>query len=196
MKSFLKFGFTALGLVLILLGVASLLTYTQLDKIGKYAIENVLDKSFSGGGSVENVTVSPFDQSIDIIGLKLANPDTFKDGEAVECGRVHIEFDPKTVFARPPVIQRVVVEDAEVSYRYEVGEGTNIGALAKEAQASILKSFTFLVRELDCKGVKVHFNTNLLPMARVGVDLINIHMDDLSKDEPVRTVDVLSLIHI
>lgn len=195
MKSVLKAVCTITGLVLIVLGVGGLFFLTQLDTFAKDAVQDALAQVFPSPVQFESIAFSPINQVMEVQGVSLASPENFKNEPAVQIERVLIEFDVTTIFEEAPVIRRIVLEGTRIYYRHEIGEGTNIGKLAKKAAENTgdPDRRTFVIKELLCENAKVSFSTNLVPKSRVPLNLATIHLEDLEDQPPMTSKRVAAV---
>lgn len=194
MKSFIKFSLTSIGLILILIGVVGLLVVTQAQDFLSRNVANVLSEAFASDAVVKGVTLDPGHRAIILEDFSLKNPPGFKEGDALTCDKVHVVFDPKTFISRYPVIELVDLEGAHIYYRYELGDGTNIGAIAKRlSNESSEHTSRFRIETLRCKEGKLHLSSNLLPGASVPVNMVKIEVKDLNEGEPITASKVTSI---
>lgn len=188
MFSAIRFGFTALGLLLIMLGIGGLVVYTQTEKFASRSMSEILTDSFAATAEVGSISVAPTKKALILHDVVLKNPTGFKEGDAVTSKRVIVQVDPFTLMSATPVIECLTFLDTEVHYRYEALQGTNIGRLAKQ-----LKKFsevdptpvTFKVKHLRCKDANVKFSTNLIPMGKMDLNLMTVEMDELDNDSAI-----------
>jgi uncharacterized protein involved in outer membrane biogenesis len=193
MKNVLKFGMTALGLLLILIGVAAIVAYTQIDRFGYPLMADALSEAFGQKVSIGAVRFAPMRQSLIIEDMSVANPPAFKDGDAIHCDKVEIVLDPKTVFAQTPVIRKLEIEGADIYYRHEVKDGVNIAQMMRDADAAREQKRRFYVRELAAENAEVHFSTNLIPIGQVGLNVVNVRLKDLAEGEAIGTGKIVSV---
>lgn len=194
MKAFFKFTLTSIGLLLILLGVGALLVLTQAQSYLSRATGDVLSDTFGSDAEVESVSFDPADRALVLENFVLKNPEGFKEGEAFTCEKVHVVFGPKTFISRHPVIELIDLEGAHVYYRYELGQGTNIGAIAKRLPETDPEGpVQYTVEKLRCEDAKMHLSSNLLPGASLPVNMVTIEMTDLNEGEPLSPSKVTSL---
>jgi uncharacterized protein involved in outer membrane biogenesis len=133
-KLFLKSVLTLVGLVLILLGVGVLVASSQADRWGSPLIARYLTNVFQSQVSVDGMSVYPLLAAVEIRGISVENPEGFTAGEAMRIPRTRIRFDAMSLFSDTPVIDSILVEDADVTLHYELGSGTNLGTLARNAR--------------------------------------------------------------
>lgn len=195
MKAVLKFIFTSAGLVLILIGVAALLLYSRAAGLGISRIEKAVANAFSTPVTIERVSFSPLNAAVEVHGFSARNPAGYQEGPAIECERIHIEFDPASLISGRPVIRRMRLDGTDIYYRHELGEGTNIGTLARTAaeRAESRLGPKILVRELVCENAEVHFSTDLVPLTRVSVDLVTVRLENVGAGEPVSAPKLTSI---
>ena len=176
---------TAVGFVLILIGIGALLLFRELEVQARDRLEAVLADAFTAPVQIRRIDFSPWTRTLDLKGVVVSNPTGFKQGTAFESKRIRLDVAPKTLFSTP-VVRQAVVEDADIYYRYEIGEGFNIEKLTERAE-SFNETTTggFLLEEIRCEDAKVHFSTNLIPKAQVGMDLVNVTIRDINDHGPV-----------
>lgn len=193
MKTFAKFALTAIGLVLILVAIGAIVVLTQMGRLSQSVLEEVLSQAFNAQVRVASVAISPRDMSLEIRGFVLANPEKFKEGPAIECQSIRIAFDGKTLLTRSPILHSVDLDGVDVYYRYEVGQGTNIGQLARQAAEGGEGTRRYVVETLRCEGAEIHFSTNLIPKSGVGLRIVTIHLENIGKEDPAAASEVISL---
>ena len=96
------------------------------------------------------------------------------------------------------------MEGTKVNLRYEVSEGTNLGWLAERAQrfssdAAAKKrgvnarertraaSQRFVIETLHSDGAVIYLSSNLVPLAKLDVNIEPFVLENLSQDNPVTT---------
>lgn len=187
-KPFIKAAFTALGILLILIGVLAILLIGTAGRIAKDTIGDALSEAFTTPIDYEAIILSPAQWSAEIRGFSVANPKNFKEGPAIECGLIRIEFEPTTLFSKSPVIRHLLIEGADLYYRHEAGEGTNIGQLAEDAEnQQATTTRRVIIRHLRCEDAKVHFSTNLIPKTRINLPLVTIDLENIHDNNPITT---------
>jgi hypothetical protein len=194
MRSFLKFVMTGIGLVLILLGVAALLVFTQAQDILGVRVGGVVSDALGTEARVGGVGIDPRARAVVLRDFALKNPAGFAEGDALTAGRVMVVFSLRSLLAKQPAVARVELRDAHVYNRYELGRGTNLAALARQyAAAPADTGAQFTVGKIVCEGGKLHLSTNLLPGASVPINLAKIEMEDVAHGKPVTTEYATSL---
>ncbi|MFP6581833.1 MAG: hypothetical protein VCD00_04685 [Candidatus Hydrogenedentota bacterium] len=196
MLAAIKFGFTALGLALITLGIGGLVVYTQAEKFASRSLSEILTDSFAATAEVESITVAPTKKSLILHNVSLKNPIGFKEGDAITSKRVIVRVDPFSLMTSMPVIEQLTFLETEVHFRYEVMQGTNIGTLAKQLEDFSEVDPTpikFVVKNIRCKDANVQFSTNLIPKAKMDMNLMTVELNDLNGDNPVNPSQIASI---
>jgi uncharacterized protein involved in outer membrane biogenesis len=194
MRAFLKFVLTGIGLVLILLGVAALLLFTQAQDFLGTRVGRVVSEALGSDARIGGVGLDPRLRAVMLKDVALKNPAGFKEGDALTCGSVLIVFSFRTLLTEQPAIHLVELRDTHIYSRYEIGQGTNLAALAKRyGTAPVNADLKFTVDKLVCEGAKLHLSTNLLPGASVPINLSKIEMVDLAHGKPITTEYTTSL---
>ncbi len=194
MRSFLKFTLTGIGLVLILLGVAALLVFTQAQDFLGTRVGRIVSEALGSDARVGGVGLDPRIRAVLLKDVALKNPAGFKEGEALTCGSVLVVFSFRTLLSEEPAIQLIELRDTHINSRHEAGRGTNLAALAKRyGEAPAQDGLKFTVDKLVCEDAKLHLSTNLLPGASVPINLAKIEMVDLAHGKPITTEHTTSL---
>lgn len=197
MKAVLKFGFTALGLVLILIGIGGIVVYTQAERFASKSIAEMLSSSFESRAELASISIAPTKKALILNDVVLWNPSKFKEGEAFSCKRVIVKFDPFSLFSDSLVIDQLTFIDVKINYRYELLQGTNIGALADKLETvAELDSATprFIIKNVRCRDAKVVFSTNLVPKMNIDMNLVTIELNDLEDKKPINAAKASSII--
>ncbi len=197
MKAVIKFGFTALGLVLIMIGIGGLVVYTQTERFASKSMAEMLSKSFDSQAEIESISLAPTKKALILHNVSLKNPAKFKEGNAFTSGRVIVRFDLLSLMSGSPVIDQLTFLDTKISYRYELLQGTNIGSLANKfeliAKADAITP-QFVIRNVRCRDVEVEFSTNIIPKTNMDLNLVTIELNDLEDKKPVNVAKATSII--
>ena len=194
MKSFVKFALTSVGLVLILIGVISVFVLTQAQDILTSAVDEVLTEAFGSSATVKSVSLSPGNRALVLHDFALANPEGFRPGDALRCERVYLRVKPRTFLTDSPVIERIDIEGADIEYRYELGRGTNIAAIARAlSRQPVEDAPTYTVEKLRCRDAKIHFSANIIPAPDLPLKVVTIRLEDLDNGAPITTSQATSI---
>ncbi len=194
MKAALKLGFTALGLILIVIGIGGMVVYTQVERYASRSIGEMLGTSFDSTAHVESISVAPGKKAIILNDVTLYNPEKFKEGEALTCKRVVVQLDLMSLLGESPTIDQLSFIGTDVFYRHEILDGTNIGALAKKFErAASIDPSKFVVKKVLCKDARVSFSSNLIPKADMDLNLVTVELDSLDNGKPVSGAEVTSI---
>lgn len=194
MKAFIKFFLTTVGLVLILIGVVSILFLTQAQSLLTSNVENLLTEAFGSAASVKTVTISPTKGTLVLHGFALKNPDGFQQGYALKCERIDLEMRPETLLGKTPTIKVMEVSGAEIEYRYEIGQGTNIGALSRRlASMPDEDAKQFKVERLVCRDAKLKLSANFIPLLDAPVKVVAFEVENPHEGEAMTTAKAASI---
>jgi hypothetical protein len=192
MKSCLKTIMTLVGLVLIGLALLGIFAATQLDKSATTFMQTGLQYVYQTDVEVDDVHVALANPAIEIKGIRIMNPPSFKQEPAVTMEKIRVVIDVPSLFSAAPTLPSVEVLNPHVTVRYRVGEGTNIGELLSNAdrfEARRDDSETpfgarrrFRVGELDSDGGTMQFSTNILPVSTPEMKISNFEIEDLEND--------------
>ena len=196
--SFLRYTIILIGLTLILIGVSAFVASAYFEQIIMQKVEDAVSATFASRATVDSVAISPINRSLELRGFTLANPATYKAGTAIECETIELRFQPKTLFTDSPVIRSVRFINTDVHYRHKVGRGSNIKELSdRAAQSAALAGPDaypkLVVESVHCEDARIHFSTNAVPFADVGMNLVDVHLIKLQSQEISSTRTVASV---
>jgi hypothetical protein len=197
MKAVIKFGLTAVGLLLIMTGIGGLVVYTQAERFTSRFIAEMLSSSFDSRAEIGSISIAPTKKALILHNVKLKNPAKFKEGDALTSERVIVKIDPFSLLRKSPIIEQLTFLDTVIHFRYEVFQGTNIGKLARQFESiSDNDSATprFIIQNVRCKNAKVEFSTNLIPKANIDLNLVTIELNNLDNEEPINAAKASSII--
>ncbi len=184
MTGIFKFFLTGIGLVLILIGVAALLVFTQAHDFLSHRVGTVMSDAFGTTAHVGGVRVSLRRRAIVLQQFRLANPPGFDKGDALTCAQVYAVLSPKSLISREPVVELLDLQGTKIYSQHQLGKGTNLGALSQQlAQAP--GRFSFKVETLRCQDGQLYLSSSLLPGASVPIPLSKIEIHDLDSGKPV-----------
>ncbi len=211
MKKILKALFITLGILLITAGAIALLSMTRMNVFIQRVAVHQLSRAYDTRVTVGSVSVELLNERVEIGDLTVFNPPGFRNTPAMHCGAVKVLFDLRSIFSKEPTIRAVSVEDVDVHLRYELGEGTNLGGLARRAadrdRASVKSDKRntdreptgndppesesendplrtrreWVIEELRCNGAKVHVSANLLPFTSLSLNLAPFKLEELTE---------------
>ncbi|MDK1021835.1 MAG: hypothetical protein QGD90_09400 [Candidatus Hydrogenedentes bacterium] len=194
MKSFVKFALTSVGLVLILIGVIGIFVLTQAQDFLTKAVDEVLTEAFGSSASVKLVSLNPANRTLVLHEFALANPEGFAPGDALRCARVELRLKPRTFLTDTPAIEMMDIEGADIHYRYELGRGTNIAALARTlSEKPVEDAPAFKVEKLRCRDAKIHFSANIIPGPDLALNVVTIRLENLENGAPITTAQAASI---
>ncbi len=194
MKSFIKFALTSVGLVLILIGVIGIFVLTQAQQLLTNAMDEVLTDAFGSSASVKSVSLSPGNRALVLHEFALANPEGFAPGDALKCARIELRVKPGTFLTGAPSIETMDIKGADIDFRYELGRGTNIAAIARAlSQEPVEDAPAFKVEKLRCRDAKIHFSANVIPGANLPLNVVTIRLDNLENGAPITAAQTTSI---
>lgn len=194
MKSTIKFIFTAIGLVLILVGVAAVLVLGQAQDLLTKGVEQVVTEAFGASASVQSIALRPGRRVLVLRKFSLANPEGFAEGDALNCDRIELQIRPASLLRREPIIESISIEGADIHYLFKLGRGTNIGTLAKNlSEKPDGSAATFKVERLTCTDAKVHLSANFMPKNGVTLNVVTINLKNLDEGKPITGAKATSI---
>ncbi len=194
---------TLTGLVLIGLALLGIFAATQLDKSAATFLQSGLKYVFQTSVEIDDVHVALANPAIEIEGIRIMNPPEFKGEPAVTMESVRVVIDVPSLFSKAPTLPAVEVLNPEVTVRYRVGGGTNIGALLAsadrfearrdESAAPMGVRRRFRVGTLESEGGTMQFTTNILPVSTPELNIGSFDIENLS-DDPLNVGQIGSLL--
>lgn len=192
-KGCLKGVLIAVGTLLILAAVAALLLLMRADTYATDVVARALTRAAKTEVRVEKVRISPLRRTVEIQGLTLMNPPSFKPKPAIELDRLALQVDLRTLFSKSPRVEQVVVNGAHVYIRYKLGKGTNLGALAVRASEAGEKERSFVIDEFRCQGAKVSLSANVVPAPPVSFELAPFALSGDVGKRPLTSGDLTAI---
>jgi len=193
LKGCLKAVLITVGTLLILAAVAALLLLTRADTYATDAVAGALTHAAKTEVRVDEVRIAPLRRTVEIHGLTLMNPPSFKPKPAIEVDRLALQVDLRTVFSKSPRVEQAVVDGAHVHIRYKLAKGTNLGALAALASEAGENERSFVIDEFRCQGVKVSLSANVVPAPPVSFELAPFALSGDVGQRPLTTGEVTAI---
>lgn len=194
LKKFVRLALIGLGLCLVLAGLIAALYSDRIGVLTAPAAERYFSNLLKTDVSVEGLRVLPFKGALEFQGIAVTNPEGFKDAPAIECERMWVNADVRTLFSESPVIREIGFQGTKINLRHETGQGSNIGRLVDKVSGAesggASRRNTFYIRHLISEDAKLAFSTNLIPVAKVGMRVITIDLSDISPENPVTSRQV------
>jgi len=183
---------TLTGLVLIGLALLGIFAATQLDKSATVFLQTGMQYVFQTDIQVDGVHVALANPAIEIEGIQIMNPPSFKQEPAITMDKVRVLIDVPSLFSSAPTLPAVEVLNPKLTVRYRVGEGTNIGKLLgnadrfesrrDDADTPFGASRRFRLGTIKSDGGTVQFATNVLPISSPEVEVSAFQIDDFEND--------------
>lgn len=184
---------TTVGFFLILAGIAIVFMKPQAERAIRGSMEAELRDAFGVPVTIADAHVSLLRRAVRLDGVAVANPSLFRNEPAFTCDRVIVKVDPLSLLTREPRLHRVEFVGATLNYRYKAGTGTNIRLLTEaldEYAAAHAGDRAYRVALLEATGARVNFSTNLVPLAKLGMRVVNVRQEDLDESAPLSDIQV------
>ena len=114
-----------LGVVLIILIVGVTLS---IDRIVKSTVESVGSDMLQTSLTVDNISISIFNGSGSVEGLRISNPEGFGEGEALVIESIYLELDIGSLLSDTTIVKQVTVSKMNATYKLQ-GTKSNFGKL-------------------------------------------------------------------
>lgn len=184
---------TSIGVFLVVVGIAIVFGKPQAENAFRRSMESELSEAFGTPVAITDVRLSLLRRAVRIESVAVANPSLFRNEPAFTCEQILVKLDPLTLLTRAPRLHRVEFNDAVVNYRYKAGTGTNIALLTESLERYATANSgdrEYRVELLEATGAKVNFSTNLVPLAKVGMRVVNVRRENLHEATPLSDVQV------
>jgi len=178
----------AAGLLLIAGAAAGIYLLLQADVYSRVVLERALHYALGVKIATGGIAIHPLEGMVVADNIVIGNPPTFKPGPAIEIQQLSIEFQMSTVFSKSPTIRHMTLEGVRFHLHHEIGQGTNLAALAKQAagsgQSGTTRGRSFVLQELHCEEARMRMSSNILPIGSANIALAPFTLSDLG-DRPV-----------
>jgi hypothetical protein len=188
-----KIGIAVL-LLLVVLGGVFYYFYSNAGSIIKTAIEHYGSEATKTAVRVSGVTLSLTSGEGDLSGLKIANPQGYSAGDAIELGDISVKVDPQSVLGTGPiVIRQVNIDHPRIAYEHSLST-SNLDALrsnvtaygakmsgGKSSGASSGQSRKIIIENLYVRNGTVQVSDAMLRGAAVSADLPLIHLSNIGR---------------
>ena len=185
--------------VLVVVGVAVFLLYSNLDSLVKTAVEDVRTQATGAKVSVANVELSPTDGKGSMRGLIVGNPSGFETDHAVKLGEISVFVDIATLTGDTIVVKEVVIAGPEVIYEMG-GSGSKLDTIKSNVESFVQSTAgggsgdsgdssggesqkKIVIEDLYIRDGKVSVSASFLGGRALGAPLPDIRLKDLGKDE-------------
>jgi hypothetical protein len=175
------------GVVVLAAITTAFVAYTKLGSIIEAAIEKVGPQMTKTSVSVGLVTVSPFNGSGSIRGLKVGNPEGFKTKRALKLSKVSIQVDPASLLKDVIVFEKVHVISPEITWEGGMTK-SNLTQIQKNVEqftaqyaskGESSKPKKIIIKEFLLKNPEANVSLKLLGGKAVSLNLPDIQMKNL-----------------
>lgn len=176
MKKLSKFLLkTILWLIAILLIVVVVAYFTASLWI-KPVVSSVVPQITQTSASLESADISLFSGRLALKGLKIGNPEGFKEPYIFELGEISIRFQPKTIFSNKIIVDQVLIKGTQILAEYNRAAQMNLLVLNENINTSLggkksgktdnnqaktnpktKPDKTVLIKDLQILDTKLHF---------------------------------------
>ena len=189
-RSALKFVLTAIGLVLIVIGLGGTFLLAQAQSALKKSVGEMLTDVFDQSASVGGVFIDPFQRALVLSDFRLDNPEGFKEGPMLEVPVVHIVPKWGYLFRDKPSIERISLNNADVYFRFELGDGSNLGVFADNLEERAGGEQTITIDEIVAEDAEFHFANEWIPSSLMDFELVDIRIEDVGNGGSVTPAKV------
>lgn len=176
-------------ILLVILGAAAVIGYTQLGPIVETGIETAGPEALNVDVAVENVSLSPFSGKATIKGLTIGQPDGFGDGPMASLGDFSVKLDTASLLSNHIIIDSLIVDAPLLDVRMIDGK-TNFKALQDGLglpettdAPDESEQITLTIRKLEIKQPRLLAKTDGFLKLDEDIMLADFTLSDLGTDD-------------
>lgn len=185
--------FMLLSGIIVILAVAGIFFFMQMDTMAKSAIEKYASAILDTKVTVGKVTISATSGEGSVNDLVIANPKGFDTGHAYMMSDTHVKVDVKSLRSDVVMIDEVVMDSPDIVYEV-TAHGNNFTILRNNANnylthgertvtQGIIASKQVIIKDFYLKNGKVKVIAPALQNQTFIVSLPTIHLSNLGKDQ-------------
>ena len=179
--------------IAVLILVALVVVFMNLDRIVKQGVETVGPKVTKTEVRLAGVSLSPFSGNGKLKGLFIGNPQGFKTPSAIEVGALEVQVNLASLKSDKIVVDKVVIQAPVITF-----EGTLSGSNLKKIMENVDSvagssedtgtTKTIQIKDLTITGGKIHFSFTGLGGRTVSAPLPDLHLTNIGTDDKGATV--------
>ncbi len=189
------------GFVLIAVAAAAIFITMRFEGVFRDQVEARISESLGVAAGIDHIRLAPARLGIELRGVRLKNPPEFKEDQAIECERILIQPDLRTVFSETIAINEIILNGLRINLRYRPGEGTNLGQISRQAAqhaepASGAKAprRRVLVKEVKSSGGTFEARSNLSLGVPVSLHIEPFAIKSVGGGQPVSPAKLTSIV--
>lgn len=192
------------GLALVVILVAALaVVYMQRNTIAKKAIEQVGTYVLLAPVTVESVKLQPLQGEVEMIGLKVGNPEGYKTAQAMSVRRIHVKANIGSLRSDVFHINLIEVEEPHITVEQgftdnnlmQLGENAQRLSSGKEKPATEEEQKAgkkMVIDKILVTDGKAGLSAPMLQGQQLDIPLPRVEMNDFGKEsEPITTADAI-----
>ena len=178
--------------VIVLLAVAGIFVFMQVDTMAKRAIEKYGSAILGTHLTVASVDISTQSGEGSLKDMTIANPEGFSGAYAFKMEDTHIKVDSKSLATDMILIDEIVMDSPDIVYEV-TAHGNNYTILRKNVNDymskdektgdSLIDSKQVIIKDFYLRNGKVKVTAPSLPGKTFTVSLPTIHLSELGKDQ-------------
>lgn len=189
MKAAIRLIMIIIGLSLIGTAVGAVLLRGQLENLTRQRYAAKLGHVFNSDVRIERIRIVPLERGVELLNVEVDNPPGFKQGPAIQCRRILLRPELRTIFSPTIVFENILVDGVSLDLRFELGKGSNLGALTKQA-ANLAETQQggrmVVVKEFACKNAAMKISSNVTPIP-FSMEIAPFKLKELREDRPLNT---------
>ena len=202
MKAVIKFVMIVVGLGLIAVSVAGLIFSSRLEGRLRPRLESRLGHIMGTDVEIAALRIAPARRGIELSDVTVLNPPSFKLSPALECKKITVRPVFQSLFSSAPTIEEILLDGMTIHLRYELGEGTNLGHMARQAATLAEQPATgwsmmrrpVRVNAVRCSGADMKIRSNVTPGVPLSLRIEAFELKDVGEGRPVSAAKLTSII--
>ena len=203
-----------IGVIIVLMIVVILVVTVQLGTIIKTGVENFGPQFTGTTVTLEKVIVRPIIGKATMKGIVVGNPDGYQTPNSIRIGEFSADLNMKSLSSGTVVIEKILVDDPEITYEMKSLKQNNIKAIIDNAQSKsppkenaepegkmVSKDRTdgpskkVVIKNLTVNSGKLRFSSTLMGGKALNIPLPSIQLERIGEESGgVSIAEAISLI--
>lgn len=174
--------------VVVLVGIAVAVVYSQLDSVIKTGVETAGPDMLAVDVSVGNVSISPFSGKVAVTDFAIGQPDGFGDGPMVQLREFNMKVETGTLMDDHIIIDEIVIDQPMFDARV-IGSQSNFQKLQEKLATGVGdetvggEEITLTIRRLVVTSPQISVQKDGLLSVDENVALADFTLTELGTDE-------------
>ncbi len=191
-----------IGLALIAVSIAGLIFSSRVEGFLRPGLESRLGHIMGTDVEIAALRIVPARRGIELRDVTVLNPPSFKLGPALECEKIVVRPVFQSLLSSAPALEEILLDGMTIHLRYELGEGTNLGHLARQAAGHADQPATgwsmirrpLRVNTVRCSGADMKIRSNVTPGIPLSLRIEAFELKNVGEGKPVSAARLTSII--